>query len=154
MHRFRMGADCGSHNEAMSARRRGYAQQSVFQEEAMPKLIVSPAIVQCVGNMNKTANEFVGLVNTGDEEISITRVQSPPGWIGIGQCSDYREYRLVLAGTLHVEHPDGAFDMQAGQCLDVEPGEWVRYSTPGPAGADYMTVCIPAFSRASVHRDA
>src|ERR1035441_6743713 len=78
--------------------------QLVFQEAAMPKLIVSPTIVQCVGNINKTANEFVGLVNTGDEEISITRVQSPPGWVGVGQYSDYREYRLVFAGTLHVEH--------------------------------------------------
>ena len=120
----------------------------------MPKLIISPTTVQCVGNINKAASEFVGLVNTGDEEVSITRVQSPPGWVGIGQHSDYREYRLVLAGILHVEHADGAFDMQAGQCLDVEPGEWVRYSTPAPAGADYITVCIPAFSRASVHRDA
>ena len=70
----------------------------------MPKLIVSPTIVECVGNINKTANEFVGLVNTGDEEISLTRVQSPPGWVGIGQYSDYREYRLVFAGILHVEH--------------------------------------------------
>ena len=120
----------------------------------MPKLIISPTTVQCVGNVSKTANEFVGLVNTGDEEISITRVQSPPGWVGIGQSSDYREYRLVFVGILHVEHADGAFDMQAGQCLDVEPGEWVRYSTPGPAGADYITVCTPAFSRAGVHRDA
>ena len=120
----------------------------------MPKLIISPTPVQCVGNVSKTANEFVGLVNTGDEEVSITRVQSLPGWVGMGQHSDYREYRLVLAGIVHVEHPDGAFDMQAGQCLDAEPGEWVRYSTPGPAGADYITVCIPAFSRASVHRDA
>jgi hypothetical protein len=92
----------------------------------------------------------VGLVNTGDEEVSITRVQSLPGWVGMGQHSDYREYRLVLAGIV----PIGVFDMQAGQCLDAEPGEWVRYSTPGPAGADYITVCIPAFSRASVHRDA
>jgi mannose-6-phosphate isomerase-like protein (cupin superfamily) len=74
--------------------------------------------------------------------------------VGIGQQSDYREYRLVLAGILHVEHAESAFDMQAGQCLDVEPGEWVRYSTPAPAGADYITVCIPAFSRARVHRDA
>ena len=120
----------------------------------MPKLIVSPTVVECVGNMNKTASEFVGLVNTGDEEVSITRVKSPAGWVGLGQNSDYREYRLVLAGILHVEHADGAFGMEAGQCLDVEPGEWVRYSTPGPAGADYITVCIPAFSRASVHRDA
>ena len=120
----------------------------------MPKLIVSPTIVQCVGNINKTANEFVGRVNTGDEESSLTRVQSPPGWVGIGQYADYREYRLMLAGVLHVEHLDGAFDVQPGECLDTAPGEWVRFSTPPPAGADYVTLCIPAFSLASVHRDA
>jgi mannose-6-phosphate isomerase-like protein (cupin superfamily) len=119
----------------------------------MPKLIASPTIIACVGNINKFADEFVGLVNTGDAEISITRVQSPSGWVGIGQYADYREYRLVLAGLLHVDHPDGALDVQPGQCLDIDPGEWVRYSTPEPAGADYVTVCIPAFSRADVHRD-
>jgi quercetin dioxygenase-like cupin family protein len=119
----------------------------------MPKLIASPTIIPCVGNITKCASEFVGLVNTGDGELSITRVQSPSGWVGVGQSSDYHEYRLVLAGLLHVDHPDGAFDVQAGQCLDIQPGEWVRYSTPEPAGADYVTVCIPAFSRAGVHRD-
>ena len=119
----------------------------------MPKLIASPTVIPCVGNMDKVADEFVGLVNTGDAKLSITRVKSPSGWVGVGQYSDYREYRLLLAGSLHVEHPDGEFDLQPGQCLDVAPGEWVRYSTPGPAGADYVTVCAPAFSRAGVHRD-
>ena len=119
----------------------------------MPKLIASPTPIASVGNVTKFANEFVGLVNTGDAKISITHVQSPAGWMGIGQYSDYREYRLVLDGVLHVEHLDGAFDMQANQCLDIEPGEWVRYSTPDAAGADYVTVCIPAFSLADVHRD-
>ena len=120
----------------------------------MPKLIVSPTIIPCVGNMTKNATEFVGLVNTGDDGISITRVQSPSGWVGIGQYSDYREYRLMLAGLLHVEHSGDAFDVLPGQCLDIDPGEWVRYSTPAPSGAEYLTVCIPAFSRAGVHRDA
>ena len=119
----------------------------------MPKLIASPTIIPCVGNITKYSNEFVGLVNTDDAELSITLVHSPPSWVGVGQYSDYREYRLVLAGLLHVDHPDGACDVLAGQCLDIEPGEWVRYSTPEPDGADYLTVCIPAFSRADVHRD-
>ena len=119
----------------------------------MPKLIASPAIVSCVGNIPKRAAEFVGLVNTGDAGLSITQLQSPPGWVGIGQYADYHEYRLVLAGLLHVEHSDGAFDVQAGQCLDIAPGEWVCYSTPAPTGADYVTVCVPAFSRSGVHRD-
>jgi hypothetical protein len=119
----------------------------------MPKLIASPTVIPCVGNLTKFANEFVGPVNTGDAKLSITRVQSPPGWVGLGQYSDYHEYRVVLAGVLHVEHPDGAFDVQADQALDIKSGEWVRYSTPEPTGADYVTVCIPAFSRAAVHRD-
>ena len=120
----------------------------------MPKLIASPTIIPCVGNLPKRADEFFGLVNTGDAKLSISRVQSPPGWVGIGQHADYREYRIVLAGLLHVDHSGGAFDVQAGQGVDIEPGEWVRYSTPDPAGADYVTVCMPAFSRAGVHRDA
>jgi hypothetical protein len=138
--------------------RTGYAArantiQLVLHEEAMPRLIASPTAIPCVGNTTKWANEFVGLVNTGDAELSISRLQSPSGWLGVGQYSDYHEYRLVLAGLLHVEHADGAFDVEAGQCLDIEPGEWVRYSTPEAAGADYVTVCVPAFSRAGVHRD-
>jgi hypothetical protein len=119
----------------------------------LPRLIASPAVVPCAGNIPKVASEFVGLVNTGDAELSITRVQSPAGWVGVGQYADYREYRLVLAGLLHVDHADGAFDVEAGQGLDIEAGEWVRFTTPGPGGADYVTVCVPAFSRASVHRD-
>ena len=119
----------------------------------MPKLIASPTIIPCVGNITKVASEFVGMVNTGDVKLSITRVQSPPGWVGLGQYSDYREYRLVLAGFLHVEYAGGDYDVLAGQCLDIEPDEWVRYSTPGPDGADYVTVCLPAFTRARVHRD-
>src|ERR1039457_7278856 len=120
----------------------------------MPKLIASPTIIACVGNIPKCANEFVGLVNTGDAELSITRLQSRAGWVGIGQYAVYHEYRLVLAGLLHVDHAGGAIDVQARQRLDIEPGESVRFSTPEPAGADYVTVCIPAFSRADVHRDA
>jgi mannose-6-phosphate isomerase-like protein (cupin superfamily) len=124
-----------------------------LEEEAMPKLIASSTAIACVGNITKFADEFVGLVNTGDAKLSVTRVQSPPGWAGLGQYSDYHEYRIVLAGLLHVDYRDGAFDVRAGQGIDVKPGEWVRYSTPEPAGADYVNVCIPAFSRASVHRD-
>ena len=119
----------------------------------MPKLIASPTIIPCVGNVTKNAEEFVGLVNTGEGSLSLTRVQSPPGWVGLGQHADYREYRLVLAGLLHVEHSDGAFDVKAGQGADTEAGEWVRFSTPEPCGADYITVCVPAFSLADVHRD-
>jgi mannose-6-phosphate isomerase-like protein (cupin superfamily) len=118
----------------------------------MPKLIGSPTRVASVGSMPKFADEFVGLENTGESKVSISRVQSPGGWTGEWQYSDYREYRVVLTGTLHVELPDEALDVEPGQAIDVKPGEWVRYSTPGKDGADYLTVCIPAFSRATVHR--
>ena len=97
------------------------------------------------------ADEYVGLTNTGDSKVSVSRVQSPEGWLGAWQFADYHEYRIVLAGTLNVEVPEGEIEVVAGQALDVRPGEWVRYSTPVPA--DYVTVCLPAFSRASVHRN-
>ena len=118
----------------------------------MPKLIGSPTPIASVGNITKFADEYVGLTNTGEAKVSITRVQSPEGWEGVWQYSDYREYRVVLKGLLRVEHSDGSLDVAAGQGLDVEPSEWVCYSTPEAGGADYMTVCIPAFSRATVHR--
>ena len=119
----------------------------------MPKFIASPTAIACVGNITKFANEYVGLVNNGDPKLSISRVQSPPGWAGTGQYADYHEYRIVIGGLLHVDHADGAFDVEAGQGLDIRPGEWVRFSTPGPAGADYVTVCTPALSARALHRD-
>ncbi len=119
----------------------------------MPTLIASPTPILSVGNVTKYANEYVGLVNTGEAKVSITLVHSPAGWVGVGQYADYREYRLVLSGCLQVEYEDGSMNVLAGQAIDVESGEWVRYSTPDENGADYVTVCIPAFSKASVHRD-
>ena len=103
--------------------------------------------------MTKLADEYVGLVNTGEPQLSITLVHSPAGWIGVGQYADYREYRVVYEGVLHVEHAEGELDVESGQGLSVDPGEWVRFSTPGEQGADYVTVCQPAFSRSTVHRD-
>lgn len=119
----------------------------------MPKLIASPTQIAAVGNLTKYADEYIGLVNTGESKLSITLVQSPAGWQGVGQYADYREYRIVYKGVLHVQYEDGTLEVEAGQGLEVNPGEWVRYSTPGEAGADYVTVCVPAFSRAGVHRD-
>jgi hypothetical protein len=119
----------------------------------MPKLIGSPTQIAAVGNITKYADEYVGLVNTGEGKLSITLVHSPAGWVGIGQYSDYREYRVVYKGLLHVEYEDGTLDVETGQGLEVSPGEWVRYSTPNEGGADYVTVCVPAFSRSGLHRD-
>jgi hypothetical protein len=119
----------------------------------MPHLIASPTPISSVGNITKFANEYVGMTNTGETKVSITRVQSPGGWIGVWQYADYREYRVVLHGLLRVEHEDGTLDVVAGQGLDVQAGECVRFATPEEEGADYMTVCVPAFSRALVHRE-
>src|SRR6476646_6333955 len=119
----------------------------------MPKLIASPTQIAAVGNITKYADEYVGVVNTGEAKLSITLVNSPAGWIGVGQYSDYREYRVVYRGLLRVEYEGGTLDVEAGQGLNVSPGEWVRYSTPNAEGAEYVTVCVPAFSRAGLHRD-
>jgi len=116
----------------------------------MPKLIASPTRIDSVGNVPKFADEYVGLTNTGDQKVSISRVRSPAGWEGLWQYSDYREYRLVLSGVLRAEFSDDTLEVQSGQGLEVDPAEWVRYSTP--VDADYVTVCMPAFSRATVHR--
>src|SRR5215471_5810089 len=99
----------------------------------MPKLIASPTPIASVGNLTKFADEYVGLTNTGESDVSITRVHSPAGWEGVWQYSDYHEYRVVLKGSLRVEYTDGTMDVEAGQGLDVEPAEWVRYSTPNDA---------------------
>ncbi len=119
----------------------------------MPRLIGSPTPIASVGNKPKLCNEFVGLVNSGDAKVSITLVQSPTGWEGTAQYGEYDEYRLVLKGTLRVEHGGGIVDVGAGQALHVKPLEWVRFSTPGEGGAEYVNVCTPAFSRANVHRE-
>jgi mannose-6-phosphate isomerase-like protein (cupin superfamily) len=116
----------------------------------MPKLIGSPTPIAAVGNVPKLCDEFVGLVNTGDSKVSVTMVRSPAGWQGSVQYGEYDEYRVVLKGTLHVEHNGGAMDVAAGQALHVKPLEWVKFSTPG--AAEYLNVCTPAFSRAIVHR--
>jgi mannose-6-phosphate isomerase-like protein (cupin superfamily) len=119
----------------------------------MPTLIASPTPIASVGNKPKLCDEYVGLVNTGNPRISITLVRSPAGWEGTAQYGEYDEYRLVLKGMLRVEHSGGTMDVEAGQALHVEPREWVRFSTPHEAGADYINVCMPAFSRAIIHRE-
>ncbi len=119
----------------------------------MAELIGSPTPIASVGNKPKLCDEHVGLVNTGESRVSITRVHSPTGWIGDAQYGEYDEYRLVLDGMLRIEHAGGTIDIEAGQTVHVQPLEWVRFSTPREGGADYINVCIPAFSRATVHRE-
>jgi mannose-6-phosphate isomerase-like protein (cupin superfamily) len=106
-----------------------------------------------VGTKPKAINEFVGRANTGTPSVSIARMISPAGWEEPGQTPEFEEYTVVLRGTLRVESRDGAMDVQAGQGVIAHAGEWVRYSTPGAEGAEYVAVCMPAFSPDTVHRD-
>lgn len=119
----------------------------------MPRIINTPTIIESAGNKPKRIEEFVGHVNSNHDEVSVARMVSPGGWVEPGQTPDFMEITLVLKGALHVEHADGAFNVIAGQSIITNPGEWVRYSTPEEQGAEYIAVCLPAFSPGSVHRD-
>ncbi len=118
----------------------------------MPK-IDSPAVIEAVGSKPKIIEEFFGRVNSQTNDISIARMKSPHGWIEPGQTPDFKEYTVVLAGTLRVETSLESFDIAAGEAFLAETGQWVRYSTPFPGGAAYIAVCRPAFSPENVHRD-
>jgi quercetin dioxygenase-like cupin family protein len=117
----------------------------------MPRLIQQPTVIQSAGNKPKRIEEFAGRVNSGHDAISIARMKSPAGWEEPGQRPEFEEITLVLSGALRVEHEGGVLDVKAGQAIVAAPGEWVRYSTP--EGAEYVAVCLPAFSPDSVHRD-
>jgi mannose-6-phosphate isomerase-like protein (cupin superfamily) len=119
----------------------------------MPRLIERPAIVAAAGNRPKQIQEFAGRVNSGHSGVSVARMVSPGGWQEPGQCPDFEEITVVLRGMLRVEHAAGAIDVRAGQAVVTAPGEWVRYSTPEESGAEYIAVCLPAFSPSTVHRD-
>jgi mannose-6-phosphate isomerase-like protein (cupin superfamily) len=119
----------------------------------MPELIDTPSRVEAAGTKPKLIDEFVGRVNTGEERVSVARMNSPQGWVEPGQRPDFDEWTLVLDGTLSVEHEAGSLDVRAGQAILVRGGEWVRYSTPYAGGAEYVAVCLPAFSPDTVHRD-
>src|SRR5688572_9300151 len=119
----------------------------------MPTLIERPTIVQAAGNKPKQIQEFAGRVNTGHHGVSIARMVSPAGWEEPGQRPEFEEITVVLRGMVRVEHDGGALDVVAGQAVVTSPNEWVRYSTPGPDGAEYIAICLPAFSPDTVHRD-
>ena len=119
----------------------------------MPTLIAAPTRVEAAGNKPKLIDEYIGRVNSSHEALSIAHMRSPGGWQEPGQTPEFDEFTFVLGGTLRVEHRDGALDVQAGQAVIAHAGEWVRYSTPGAEGAQYIAVCLPAFSPATVHRD-
>jgi len=111
-------------------------------------------VIPCVGTKPKQIQEFAGRVNSGHSSLSIARMISPAGWTEPGQRPDFEEITVVLKGMLRVEHEGGTLDVRAGQAVVSHPGEWVRYSTPESEGAEYVAVCLPAFSLETVHRDA
>ena len=120
----------------------------------MPRHIAEPAVIGAAGNMPKRIEEFVGRVNTGTTALSIARMQSPAGWLEPGQTPEFDECTVVLRGFLRVASRAGSIDVHAGEALMVRGGEWVQYGSPGPDGAEYIAVCLPAFSPETVHRDA
>ncbi|HEY7306553.1 MAG TPA: cupin domain-containing protein [Bryobacteraceae bacterium] len=118
-----------------------------------PTLIPRPARVEAAGNRPKLIDEYIGRANSGTTGVSIAHMRSPTGWEEPGQRPEFDEFTVVLKGILRVEYSGGALDVQAGQAVIAHKGEWVRYSTPGPEGAEYIAICIPAFSPGAVHRD-
>jgi mannose-6-phosphate isomerase-like protein (cupin superfamily) len=115
--------------------------------------IQKPTTIQAAGQPPKLIEEFIGGVNSGTAAVSIARMKSPPGWAEPGQTPEFDEYTVVLRGSLHVRLKDDEFDVAAGQAVIVQAGEWVQYSSPSPEGAEYIAVCIPAFSPGTVRRE-
>jgi mannose-6-phosphate isomerase-like protein (cupin superfamily) len=119
----------------------------------MPILLAHPTVVSAAGNKPKRIEEYAGRVNSGHASVSVARMVSPEGWIEPGQRPDFEEITVVLRGVLRVEYEDGVMDVSAGQAVVAAPGEWVRYSSPESGGAEYVAICLPAFSMETVHRD-
>ena len=119
----------------------------------MPTLIASPTRVAAAGNKPKLIDEFIGRVNSGNAGVSVAHMRSPGGWQEPGQTPEFDEYTLVLGGMLRVEYEEGSMDVRAGQAVIAYRGEWIRYSTPEQDGAEYIAICLPAFSPQTVHRD-
>ena len=119
----------------------------------MIKKITKPTIIQAAGNKPKIIEEFIGNINSKTSELSIAKMTSPQGWLEPGQKPEFNEYTVVLKGILHIKTEDSEIVVKAGEAVIVEKNEWVQYSTPDEGGAEYMAVCLPAFSPEIVHRD-
>jgi len=119
----------------------------------MGKLITGPTRIRAAGKLEKLIDEYAGPVNTGDHAVSLAHMRSPSGWDEPGQRPEFREFTIVLKGVVRVELSDSVVEVKAGQAFEADPGEWVRYSTPSAEGAEYIAVCLPAFTPATVHRD-
>lgn len=120
----------------------------------MPTLIPQPTVIAAAGNKPKRIEEYAGRVNSGHASVSVARMVSPEGWVEPGQRPQFEEVTVVLRGMLRVEYETGTMDVRAGQAVVAHPGEWVRYTSPEAGGAEYVAVCLPAFSPDTVHRDA
>ena len=116
-------------------------------------MIEAPSVIQSAGNKPKRIEEYAGRVNSGHTGVSIARMVSPEGWVEPGQRPTFEEITVVLKGMLRVDHEGGAMDVRAGQAIVAAPGEWIRYSSPEPGGAEYVAICLPAFSMETVNRD-
>jgi ethanolamine utilization protein EutQ len=119
----------------------------------MPTLIAQPTRIASAGNKPKLIDEYIGRVNSKTSAASVAHMRSPSGWVEPGQTPEFDEFTIVLKGTLRVEHKTGTLEVHAGQAVVAHAGEWVSYSTPGAEGAEYIAVCLPAFSMETVHRD-
>jgi mannose-6-phosphate isomerase-like protein (cupin superfamily) len=119
----------------------------------MPTLIEAPTRIEAAGNKPKLIDEYIGRVNSATDALSVAHMRSPGGWVEPGQSPDFDEFTVVIRGTLRVEHRSGSVDVHAGQAVIAHRGEWIRYSTPNEEGAEYIAVCLPAFSMSTVHRD-
>jgi mannose-6-phosphate isomerase-like protein (cupin superfamily) len=119
----------------------------------MPTLIAAPTVIAAAGNKPKRIEEYAGRVNSGHESVSVARMVSPEGWVEPGQRPAFEEITVVLKGMLRVDHDGGSLDVRAGQAVVARPGEWVRYSSPEAGGAEYVAICLPAFSMDTVNRD-
>jgi mannose-6-phosphate isomerase-like protein (cupin superfamily) len=119
----------------------------------MPRLIATPTVIEAAGNKPKRIEEFAGCVNSGHTGVSVAKMTSPTGWLEPGQRPEFEEITVVLRGMLRVEHDGGVLEVGQGQAVVTQPGEWVRYSTPHEGGAEYVAICLPAFTPDTVHRD-
>ena len=119
----------------------------------MPTLLTQPTRIQAAGNKPKLIDEYIGRVNSQSSEVSVAHMRSPEGWTEPGQTPEFDEFTVVLRGSVRVRHADGELEVKAGQAVIAHRGEWIQYSTPDAGGAEYIAVCLPAFSMETVHRD-
>jgi mannose-6-phosphate isomerase-like protein (cupin superfamily) len=124
-----------------------------MEEGKMAQFIDQPIVIEAVGNKPKIIEEYIGTVNSDTKELSIARMRSPSGWLEPGQKPEFSEYLIVLKGMLHVTTKTRVYEVKAGQAIILAAGEWVQYSTPSEEGAEYIAVCLPAFTTDSVHSD-